>query len=92
MLAQTNPAIAEAWGVIKVLSGNEQERAIAEAREKGCMDMVSALNSERRAGRQEEKLEVARNALLEKLPVETVVKLTGLSIDEVKQLAASLKG
>jgi hypothetical protein len=33
-------------------------------------------------------IEVARNALRENLPVETVVKLTGLSLDEVKRLAA----
>ncbi|MDR3074196.1 MAG: Rpn family recombination-promoting nuclease/putative transposase, partial [Deltaproteobacteria bacterium] len=90
MVAQTNPAIAEAWGVIKILSGDERERAIAEAREKGHRDMISYGDSERRAGLREGKLEVARAALQEKLPIETVVKLTGLSPDEVKQLAASL--
>ncbi|GHU20885.1 hypothetical protein FACS189475_10090 [Betaproteobacteria bacterium] len=28
--AQNNPAIAKAWGVIKVLSGDERARALAE--------------------------------------------------------------
>ena len=30
-VAQTNSAINEAWGVIKVLSGDERARALAEA-------------------------------------------------------------
>ncbi|MDR0338972.1 MAG: Rpn family recombination-promoting nuclease/putative transposase, partial [Desulfovibrio sp.] len=38
MLAQTNPAIAEAWGVIKVLSSDERARALAESREKARLD------------------------------------------------------
>jgi predicted transposase YdaD len=38
----------------------------------------------------EGNLEVAQNALREKLPVETVVKLTGLSLDDVKRLSANL--
>jgi predicted transposase/invertase (TIGR01784 family) len=110
MLSQTNPAIAEAWGVIKHLSADESARMIAEAREKAHRDMVSAeasahnkglqeglqkglqkgLQDGRQEGLQEGRLEVARNALREKLPVETVVKLTGLSLDEVKRIAANL--
>ncbi|MDR3175676.1 MAG: Rpn family recombination-promoting nuclease/putative transposase [Desulfovibrio sp.] len=44
-----------------------------------------------RKGLREGKLEVARNALHEKLPLETVVALTGLSLEEVEQLASSLR-
>jgi predicted transposase/invertase (TIGR01784 family) len=99
MLAQTNPAIAEAWGVIKHLSADESVRMIAEAREKAHRDMVSAeasahnkgLQKGLQKGRQEERIEVARNALREKLPEETVVKLTGLSLEEVKYLASDLQ-
>jgi predicted transposase/invertase (TIGR01784 family) len=92
--AQTNPAINEAWGVIKVLSGDERTRALADAREKARMDLDSWLGDARYEGRQEGRqegiFEVARNALRERLPVETVVKLTGLSLEEVKRLAADL--
>ncbi|MDR1242740.1 MAG: Rpn family recombination-promoting nuclease/putative transposase [Deltaproteobacteria bacterium] len=115
MLAQTNPAIAEAWGVIKHLSADESIRMLAEAREKAHRDMVSAeasahnkglqeglqeglqkglqkgLQEGLQKGRQEERIEVARNALREKLPVETVVKLTGLSLNEVEGLASDLQ-
>ncbi|MDR1686532.1 MAG: hypothetical protein LBR82_08875 [Desulfovibrio sp.] len=41
-------------------------------------------------GRKEEKSAVAANALREKLPVETVAKLTGLSVDEINQIAYGL--
>jgi predicted transposase/invertase (TIGR01784 family) len=90
MIAQTNPAIAEAWGVIKVLSGDERTRALAEAREKARMDYEDNYDGAYQEGRQEGKLEVARNLLQEKLPVELVAKSTGLSLEEVKQLASSL--
>jgi predicted transposase/invertase (TIGR01784 family) len=100
--SQASPAIEQAWGVIKVLSGDERARALAEAREKARMDLDSLLGDARyegrqegrqeglQEGRQEGKEEVARNLLREKMPVETVVKLAGLSTDEVKRLAAAL--
>jgi predicted transposase/invertase (TIGR01784 family) len=98
MIAQASPAMAEAWGVIKRLSADESARMIAESREKALMDFNSAIGSARRKGVQEGRLEglqegrqeVARNALREKLPVETVVRLTGLPLEEVKQLASGL--
>ena len=89
-LAQTNPAIAEAWGVIKHLSADESTRMIAESREKARMDMEAYRETGRREGLREGKQEIARNLLLEKLPVELVVKSTGLSIEEVKLLASGI--
>ncbi|MCL2103166.1 MAG: Rpn family recombination-promoting nuclease/putative transposase [Syntrophorhabdaceae bacterium] len=101
-VSQTSPAINEAWGVIKYLSGDEQTRAMAEAREKARMDMDSWLGDARYEGRQEGLQEgrqeglregvnsVAKNLLREKLPPETVVKLTGLSLEEVKALSADI--
>ena len=41
--------------------------------------------------RTEAKLEAARNMLMENLPVETVVRCTGLSLETVQQLAEELK-
>jgi predicted transposase/invertase (TIGR01784 family) len=41
-------------------------------------------------GRQEERLAVAANALREKIPAETVAKLTGLPVYEIEQIAAGL--
>ena len=93
-VAQTNPTINEACTHIKILSGDERARALAEAREKARLDwdssMGDALQEGIGLGRQEEQLKFIRNALREKLPVETIVKLTDLSLEEVKKLATEL--
>jgi predicted transposase/invertase (TIGR01784 family) len=102
MLAQTNPAIAEAWSVIKRLSADESARMIAESREKALRDSVSRQAEAHRKGlregrlegkaegKLEGRLEVARNLLQEKLPVELVARSAGLSVEEVQQLASGL--
>jgi predicted transposase/invertase (TIGR01784 family) len=105
-VAQTNPAIAEALGVIKVLSGDERARALAEAREKARMDfednydgayqegeqkgLQKGLQKGRQEGLQEGVYTVAKNALRKKMPLEDIADLTGLSLEEVKRLAADL--
>ena len=97
-VAQTNPAIDAAWGVIKVLSGDERARALAEAREKARMDLDSWLGDARyegrqeglQEGRQEGIFEVARNLLRKKMSHDDIVDATGLSLEEVKRLAADL--
>ncbi|MDR2390244.1 MAG: Rpn family recombination-promoting nuclease/putative transposase [Planctomycetota bacterium] len=101
-LARKSPALAEAWGVIKRLSEDESARMIAEAREKGRRDFAAfretgrqeGLREGEQKGRQEGlregKREIVRNALREKLPLETIGKLTGLSLEEVEQLARGL--
>jgi len=94
-VSQTNPAINEAWGVIKYLSGDEQARAKAEAREKARMDLDSWLGDARhegrqeglQEGRQEEKLVIARNLLRQNMPHEAVAEATGLSLDAIQRLA-----
>ena len=50
-LAQMNPAMDEAWGEIKYLSGDEQERALAESREKARRDLVAMYDTGREEGR-----------------------------------------
>jgi predicted transposase/invertase (TIGR01784 family) len=97
-VTETNPAIKEAWGVIKVLSGDERARALTEAREKARMDLESWLGDARYEGRQEGrqegllegKTEVARNLLRRKTPVDVITEATGLTLEEVKRLATDL--
>jgi predicted transposase/invertase (TIGR01784 family) len=97
-VAQTNPAINEAWGVIRVLSGDERNRVLAEAREKARMDLDSFLGDARYEGRQEGLqegrqagiIEVARNLLQDKMPADAVARATELPLDELNQLVADL--
>lgn len=88
--AQNNPAINEAWGVIKVLSGDERNRALAEAREKARMDLDSYLSDARYEGRQEEKTEIAKNLLQKKMPPADIADATGLSLEDIKRLAVTI--
>jgi predicted transposase/invertase (TIGR01784 family) len=105
-VAQTNPAINEAWGLVKVLSGDERARAMAEAREKAQMDLDSFIGGARQEGLleglekgREEGLEkgreegiavVARNLLQDKTPLEVVSRVTGLPLEEVNRLAGEV--
>jgi predicted transposase/invertase (TIGR01784 family) len=88
--AQSNPAINEDWGVIKVLSADERARALAEAREKARMDYEDNYSGAYREGLQEGIQKVALRALRENMPAQTVARLTGLPLAEVEQLAAKL--
>ncbi|MDR1685508.1 MAG: Rpn family recombination-promoting nuclease/putative transposase [Desulfovibrio sp.] len=90
MLQQIDPAIAEACGAVRRLSEDESFRLVVEAREKAFRDLVSAEASALRKGKQEERQAVAANALRKKIPVETVAEITGLSVEEVNQIADGL--
>ncbi|MDR1488995.1 MAG: Rpn family recombination-promoting nuclease/putative transposase [Desulfovibrio sp.] len=94
MVAQTRPAVAEAWGVVQYLSGDEEARRLAEYEEMARRDEADrqkgAYKQGLQEGRQEEKLEVARNALRNNIEHSMIADLTGLSLEEVKRLAADL--
>ena len=94
-VSQTSPVIKEACGMVRYLSGDERNRALAEAREKARMDLDSWLGDARHEGRQEGlkegQLKIARNLLRKKMSHDNIVDATGLSFEDVKQLAADLK-
>jgi predicted transposase/invertase (TIGR01784 family) len=51
-VSQNNPDIAEAWGIIKTLSADEESRLLAESREKGRRDFEDRFNGAYREGEQ----------------------------------------
>jgi len=48
--------------------------------------LVVALEEAWEDGREDEKFEIARNALAEKLPFDVIHKITGLSLTEIEKL------
>jgi predicted transposase/invertase (TIGR01784 family) len=78
----------------KYFASDEQARLAYEARQKFLHDQASYLADAKDAGweegREEGKLEVARNLLALGLPAEQVVQATGLSIEEVEDLDGSV--
>ena len=96
MTAQTRPAIAEAWGVIQYLSADEEARLLAEYEEMARRDEADrqkgAYKKGLQEGRQEGIHDVARKLLRKAMSYEDIVDTTGLSLEEVKRLAADSEG
>ncbi|MBO4314147.1 MAG: Rpn family recombination-promoting nuclease/putative transposase, partial [Desulfovibrio sp.] len=83
-LAHMNPAMDEAWGVIKYLSGDEQERAMAESREKARRDLVAMYDTGREEGR-EEGVQLGEEKACRRI----AMSMLNLGISEDKILAAT---
>ena len=79
-----------AGNLLMSISQNERERAIYRSRRKFQTDMQSNLATAEDNGRAAEKIEIARSALKKKLSIEDVAEITGLSREDVEQLAGSL--
>lgn len=87
---ESEEVLQVAGNILMSISQNERERAIFRSRRKFQTDLQSDLataedNGERR-GRMNRSIEIARNALQMKIPVADIVKLTGLSSDEIEKL------
>ena len=91
-LAQTSPAMEEAWGVIKELSADERERLLAEDREKTRRDNAAyyetGLVEGREAGRMEGYASIITHMLAQGLSPEQISSFTGVTLSEVNALTA----
>jgi predicted transposase/invertase (TIGR01784 family) len=88
MIVQTSPAIAEAWGVVQYLSGDEEARRLAEYEKMSRRDEADRQKDAYKQGRQAAIIEVARNLLQDKMPADAVSKAAGLSLDKINRLVA----
>ena len=90
-LVQNDPAMEQAWGVIREMSADEQERAEAEAVEKARRDMVARLRSAEMKGLTEGKAERNREVALAMLQgglsIEQISSFTSLTAEEIKCLS-----
>jgi predicted transposase/invertase (TIGR01784 family) len=82
MLAQKNPVIEEAYCKLQVMSEDEANRMLYEARLKARRDEYSRLQGALR----EERKEIAQALKALGDPVEKIAKVTGLSPDEIAAL------
>ena len=93
-IMQENENIKNAMEKLEEVSQDEKLRRIAELKEKARRDEISGLNGARREGIKEgetigerkTKLEVAKKMKEEKLPIELIIKITGLEKEEVEKL------
>ena len=98
MLAQANPQIRKAVGVLKELSQDERTRLLYEAREKAKWDEHSRLTGAYDKGIKQgieqgidlgetnKAIEIAKKALKNKMPIEDIMDYTGLTEKEIQEL------
>ncbi len=91
--------IAEAKQILEILSLDKEARIKYEEREKNLRDRYSALDTAEKRGLQQGlqqgamqgKLEIILNMVKNQLDDETISKLSGLKIEEIKEMKKQLK-
>jgi predicted transposase/invertase (TIGR01784 family) len=86
MLAERNENIKNAYEILQRVSKSKEARMAYEVRQAEIMDQLTREKSAKEQGKDEKAIEIAKNALSMKLPIEQIEKLTGLSIETIKGL------
>ena len=86
MAEEKNKTLGKARIEMNYLTGEEEVKRLAELREKWEMDYNSGMGHARREGIKETKFEVAKKMKEEKLPIELIIKITGLTKEEIEKL------
>ena len=73
-----NEEIRKAKEELEYLTGDEEARRLAELREKAIRDEVTNFNGIKR--------EIAKKMIKEKIDIETIIKVTGLTKEEIERL------
>ena len=81
-----NENVKKAEEELEYLSGDEAERRIAYLRETAEIDRKFAMTAARDQGRVEEKIEVAKKMLAENMDINLIIKITGLTKEEIEKL------
>ena len=85
-----NEKVKKAEEELEYLSGDEAERRIAYLRETAEIDrkfvMTAARDQGREEGKIEEKIETAKKMLAEEMDINLIIKITGLTKDEIEKL------
>ena len=82
MIAERKPQMKRAVGFLKELSADERTRMLYEEREKARRDWMSLMGGAERKGR----MDVARNLLDMNMSIDTIIRATGLTKDEIEAI------
>lgn len=101
-IMEENKAIGQAMGKLKELSADEELRRVAELRQKAILDEKAIKRRAEEIGREEglkqglqegikeEKINMTKKLLSEKMDFSFIAKVTGLSITEIEKIASLL--
>ena len=82
MAEKKNKTLEKARKEITYLTGDEEIRRLAELREKWEMDWNSSMDYSKKEGKKED----AKKMKEEKIPIETIMRITGLTKEEIEKL------
>ncbi|WP_353288935.1 Rpn family recombination-promoting nuclease/putative transposase [Wolbachia endosymbiont (group A) of Pogonocherus hispidulus] len=89
-IAEKSPIIKLAYDELDKFHWNEKDLAAYEERvmdlQKEAAILEQKLDDATHKGRQEEKIEVAKNSLKAGVSIDVIAEITGLSVDEIKKL------
>lgn len=89
-IKETKQAINKAKKNLEQISKDEHERYLAELREKYIRDQIAiqkyGYEEGKEQGQKEKAIEVAKKMLEEKMSIETIIKITGLTEEDIENL------
>ena len=103
MIAERNPQVGKAAVKLREMSADERARDLFERREKALRDIASMMHDSeqkgrlegrcegRLEGRHEQAIEIARGLLEMAIPIDAIIRVTGLSPDEIESLMEEIK-
>ncbi len=90
MLAAKNIDIGNAFNVLEIMSREENKRMAYEARQAELMDQRTRMMEAREEGREEERMELTRNMLINGLPPEQVATITKVPLNQVLEVQRAM--
>ena len=84
-----NKEIEKANGELEYLTGDDAVRRIAFLREKAERDYISNMSGAREEGAKKAKIEIAKAMLAEGMEKEKIIKITGLTEEEMEEIIKS---
>lgn len=81
-----NKIIKKAKEELDYLTGDDETRRLAELRDKAIRDEKTNLRGAKEEGKNEAKMEIAKQMLKQKANIEFIVNVTGLTKEEIKKL------
>ena len=81
-----NEYVKKAEEELEYLNSDEEEKELARLRAKAIRDEAAAMAGAIRRGREEGNAEIAKKMLEENIEIETIIKLTGLTREDIEKL------
>lgn len=83
MAEEKNEKIKSALDEIETLTGDEEIQRMAELRDKWERDRISEISYATKQGEKKATLKTAKKMLEKKIPIETIIEITGLTKEEI---------